>query len=111
MNCVNCVDKKTDNCAECDTAFCDTCSKEHMYAIENDASYCDTCCHDIYMAETILNKIIIDGIEGIRPDQYDSSAIEYYYDAVANASKDIQKLFTKKRRAISKKKHQKYINN
>ena len=102
MNCVHCIDKKTNNCAECDTAFCDTCSKEHMYSIENDTSYCNTCWHDIYKAENILNKIIFDGIESIRPDQYDSSPIEYYYDAIADASKDIQKLFTKKRRAIIK---------
>jgi hypothetical protein len=101
MNCVNCIDKIKYNCFECDTAYCDTCSKENMYKLK-DKHVCDNCWNDVKQLEDRFHKILIDGFEDIPPDQYDSSAVECYYDDLHNTLTEIRKLFTKKRRIHTK---------
>ena len=100
MHCVNCVEKKLYNCSECDLAYCDTCTKEHMYELK-DKKVCNSCWDDVKQLEDRSYKILIEGIEGISPDEYDSSAIECYYDKLYNTISQIRKLLIKKRKNSS----------
>ena len=101
MSCINCIEKKKYNCYECNTAYCHTCTKEYMYELK-DRNVCYCCWNDVKQLEDRFYRLLIDSYENIPPDQYDSSAIECYYDDLHNTITEIRKLFTKKRRIHTK---------